>query len=134
MTRRRAKWSTALASFIGGGSLIYLVMNVSPYAAEGRLNPAALLAFMLALFLLAGGLGGLIALRLHERWPTLAGVKTRRLQQPLPVEPALRQGILVGLVAVVWAALAMARMLDIAVLLVTLLIAGLAEAYVQSRG
>jgi hypothetical protein len=52
----------------------------------------------------------------------------------LPVEPALRQGILVGLVAVVWAALAMARMLDIAVLLVTLLLAGLAEAYVQSRG
>lgn len=134
MTRRRAIGFTALASFIGGGSLIYLVMNVSPYAAEGRLNPAALLAFMLALFLLVGGLGGLIALRLHERWPALAGVKAHRLRQPLPVEPALRQGILAGLVAVVWAALAVARMLDIAVLLVTLLVAGLAEAYVQSRG
>jgi len=113
---------------------VYLVMNVSPYAAEGRLNPAALLLFMLALFLLVGGLGGLLALRLHERWPGLAGVKTRWPQQPLPVEPALRQGILIGLTVVVWTALAMARMLDIAVLLVTLLIAGLAEAYVQSRG
>lgn len=113
---------------------MYLVMNISPYSAEGRLNAVALLAFMLALFLLAGGLGGLIALHLHERWPTLAGIRVRRPQQPLPVEPALRQGILVGLLAVVWAALAIARMLDIAVLLVTLLIAGLAEAYAQSRG
>ncbi|MCS6828581.1 MAG: hypothetical protein NZ553_18350 [Caldilinea sp.] len=134
MTHRHAVGYTIFSSLIGGGVLFYLVMNVSPYAADGRLNPVALLSFMLALFLLVGGLGGLIALRLHARWPGLAGVKTRRLQQPLPVEPALRQGILIGLTVVVWTALAMARMLDIAVLLVTLLIAGLAEAYAQSRG
>jgi len=127
--------ATVLAFFsllAGGALLVFLLRNVSPYRSDDELNPLALLTFMLSVFLMTGGGGVLTALALHRRWPALAGIKTRR--RPLTAEAALRQGVLLGLTAVTLLAMAMLQVLDVAVLIVTLLVAGLIEAYVQSRG
>lgn len=133
MSYTRARVLSILGLLAGGVLLVYVLRNLSPYTEGDALNPAALLAFLLGIFLLIGSSGALAALALHRRWPALAGHKPRQRRQPLAAGPALRQGILIGLTAVTLVALAMIQVLDVAVLIVTLLVAGLIEAYVQSR-
>ncbi len=133
MSHTRATVLSIIALVAGVALLIYVLRNVAPYAAAGQLDPVALLLLLTGVFLLVGGAGVLAALALHRRWPALAGANPRKRRKPLTAEPALRQGILVGLVAVTLLALAIVRVLDVAVLIVTLLVAGLVEAYVQSR-
>jgi hypothetical protein len=132
MSHARATALAVIGLVAGAALLIYVLRNVAPYAA-GQLNPAALLLFLTGVFLLVGGASVLAASALHRRWPALAGVSPRQRRKPLTAEPALRQGILAGLVAVTLLALAIMRVLDVAVLIVTLLVAGLVEAYAQSR-
>ena len=133
MSYTRARVLSILGLLAGGALLVYVLRNLSPYNEGDRLNPAALLVFLLGVFLVIGSSGALAALALHRRWPALAGRKPRHRRQPLSAGPALRQGILIGLTAVTLVALAMIQVLDVAVLIVTLLVAGLIEAYVQSR-
>ncbi len=66
-------------------------------------------------------------LMLHRRWPALAGAPSGK---PEPFV-AIRQGLLVGATAGVLAVLGLLQMLDIAFILVTILVAGLIEAYMQ---
>jgi hypothetical protein len=133
MARSRALLASIIAGLAGSALVVTIVRSVSPYNSDQQLNGVALLGLLTGVFLLVGGVGALIALYLHQRWPALAGVKARQRRQAPRAEAALRQGILVGLVAVVLIALSILRVLDITVLLVTLLLAGLVETYAQSR-
>lgn len=119
------------AALAGGGLLAFLLWSVPPTYADGQTNMAALVLFILGLLLLVFGFGGLVALALHGRWPVLAGVRSGR-KQPDP-SVALRQGALLAMAVGVMAALTLLRMLDLAFAVVTLIIAGLIEAFVQDR-
>lgn len=135
MTRpRSAAWSS-LAVLAGAGLIIYLFLLVPPRQDDGELSPLALVAFFAGVLLLVSGGGALVALGLHQRWPGLAGVD--RLRQPSAQarpEAALRQGFLLACVVATVMALSMIRLLDPAFVVVTLLLAGLVEAYWQRLG
>jgi hypothetical protein len=118
----------------GAAGLAYVVLMVPPYETDGALSVVALLLFFGCLFLAAASGGALAALAIHQRWPALAGRRQRlRRDAPPPIEAALRQGILFGLVVATLAALSILRILDITFALVTILLAGLIEAYAQTR-
>ncbi len=133
MSHTRATVLAVIGLLAGAALLIYVLRSVTPYDANNQLSPTALLLFLTGVFLAAGGAGALAASALHRRWPALAGVKTRQRRKPLTADAALRQGVIFGLVVATLVALAIAQVLDVAVLIVTLLVAGLVEAYVQSR-
>lgn len=133
MSHTRATLLAVVGALAGGALLSYLLVTTRPYAADEELNLWAVLAFLTGIFLLLTGVGGLLALALHRRWPALAGARTRQRRRMPTGEAALRQGALLGVVAVVLAVLAMLQVLDVAVFMVTLLMAGLIEAFVQSR-
>lgn len=134
MSQPRATALAVVSLISGSGLLIYLLRTTPPYTAEHQLNPVALLAFLVGVFLAVSGAAALVALALHRRWPALAYSRARpRKAASLNADPALRQGILVGIVVVTLIALNTLRVLDVAVLIVTLLVAGLIEAFVQSR-
>jgi hypothetical protein len=134
MSRRPFTFLLVLCVLMGALALAYVIAVVPPYDTEGSLSAAALLAFFGALFLLSAGLGALVAQALHRRWPALAGRRQRLRPATMPgIEPALRQGILFGLVVATLAALSILRLLDVTFALVTVLLAGLVEAYAQSR-
>lgn len=133
MSQTRATVLAIVGVLAGSALLVYVLRNVSPYQADEQLSLTALLSFFAGIFLLAGGAGSLIALTLHRRWPALAGGKRRPRNQSPPAEAALRQGILAGIVTMTLVGLSILRVLDVAVLIVTLLLAGLVEAYVQNR-
>lgn len=124
---------SALALLSAGG-LGYALIGMSPYDEAGNLSISALLLFFGNLFALTASLGSLLALALHKRWPALAGQrqKQRWVAAP-PVEAALRQGILLGLVVATLTGLAILRVLDVTFALVTILLAGLIEAFAQTR-
>ena len=132
MTRRQVTTWGILGLLVGGGGLVAVVLFVPPYAEGERLSPLALLLFFAALFLFVAGAGSLLALALHRRWPALAG-SPRRGGRKTNAAPALRQGILGALVVVTLTALAAMRSLDVAFVIVALLLAGLVEAYMQTR-
>jgi hypothetical protein len=134
MSRRRTGAFALVVALTGATLLVYVLRAAPPYDVEERLSPIALLLFFSAVFLSIAGVGTLAALLLHRRWPALAGsVSTRSRRKGAPLGAAIRQGILFGLTTVVIIALSMLRVLDAAVLIVTLVVAGLIEAYAQSR-
>lgn len=133
MSRNRAVAASIMAGLVGGALLFTILRSISPYSADQQLNGIALLGLFFGVFMLVGGVGALIALSLHRRWPALAGVKARQRRQSPRAEAALRQGVIAGVVAVVLIALSILRVLDVTVLIVTLLLAGLVETYAQSR-
>lgn len=134
MLRKPVTLLLLLCALGAAGGLGYVVLVVPPYAAGGELSMAALLLFFACLFALAAALGALGALAAHRRWPALAGRRQRlRPHSPPPVESALRQGILFGLVVATLVALSILRILDITFVLVTILLAGLIEGYAQTR-
>lgn len=109
----------------------FLLYSVPPTLPDGAPNQAALLLFLFGLLLLVFGFSGLVALALHGRWPGLAGVQDRR-KRPDP-GVALRQAGLMAAAVGVMAVLAYLRMMDITIAVVTLVIAGLVEAFLQNR-
>lgn len=121
----------ALAAVVGVALLIYLLWAVSPTLPSGQTNNAALLLFLMGIFALVFGLGALVALALHRRWPGLAGVRDPR-RRPDPWVAA-RQGFLLALAVGVMLLLTLLRMLDVAFALVTLVVAGLIEGFFQNR-
>jgi hypothetical protein len=134
MSRGPFTFLLVLCVLVGAGALAYVIAVVPPYERTGSLNAGALLAFFAALFLLSAALGALAAQALHRRWPSLAGRRQRLRPATAPgIEPALRQGILFGLVVATLTALSILRLLDVTFAIVTVLLAGLVEAYAQSR-
>ena len=135
MSPTRVLTLATLGLLAGAALLFYVVGNVPPTTDGQALDPAALLLGFGGLFLLTAGAGVLVAIFLHRRWPALAGKQKARRGRPKtpPVEPAVRQGILFGLAIVTLAALAIVDVLDIAFFIVTFLVAGLIEAYAQTR-
>ncbi len=135
MTRTRVLLLATLGLLGGGALVIYVLINIPPTTDGQTLDPVALMLGFAGVFLFATSGGVLIALFLHRRWPALAGRANARRGRPKapPVEPAVRQGILFGLAVVTLLALAMVGVLDVAFFIVTFLVAGLIEAYAQTR-
>lgn len=131
MTRAQLSLISIVAIAAGGGLLFYLLTVVPPVDATGQLDMPAVVLFFVGLGLTALGIGNLIASVLHLQWPALAGVSPRRRPPPLV---ALRQGAIFATAFVLLALLALFQRLDIALILVTLLVAGLLEAFIQNRG
>ncbi|RIK38488.1 MAG: hypothetical protein DCC57_20865 [Chloroflexi bacterium] len=131
MMRRQALGTAGGAAVSGAALLAFILWSVPPTYPSGEPNPAALLLFLLGLLLLVFGFGGLVALALHGRWPNLAGIRDRR-KRPDP-GVALRQGGLLAAAVGVMGVLTYLGLLDIAFALVTLVIAGLVEAFLQNR-
>lgn len=135
MSRRAFVLLTSALALLGAGGLGYALLVVSPYEEAGNLSVSALLLFFAGLFGLTAAIGSLLALALHRRWPALAGQRQkRRWGANPPVEAALRQGILLGLMVATLTGLAILRVLDITFALVTILLASLIEAFAQTRG
>jgi len=135
MTRTRVLLLATLGLLAGGALVVYVLTNVPPTTDGQALDPIALVLGFAGVFLVAASGGVLVALFLHRRWPALAGKPGARRGRPKtpPVEPAVRQGILFGLAVVTLVALAMVDVLDVAFFIVTFLVAGLIEAYAQTR-
>lgn len=129
--RRQVMTLAGLAFVLGMLLLSYLLWAVPPLLPTGELNSAALILFLAALLALIFGLGCLVALALHRRWPGLAGVRDARRRADPWV--AARQGLLLTLAVAVMVVLALLQMLDVAFALVTLVLAGLIEGFFQNR-
>jgi hypothetical protein len=135
MSRTRVLVLATLGLLAGGALVVYVLTSVPPTTDGQALDPIALLLGFAGLFLLAASTGVLVAILLHGRWPALAGrTPTRRGRTKTPpTRPAVRQGILFGLAVATLVALAMVDVLDVAFFIVTFLVAGLIEAYAQTR-
>ena len=134
MLRKPVTFLLLVCALGGAAGLGYVVLVVPPYETGGELSVVALLLFFASLFTLTAAIGSLARFAAHQRWPALAGRRQRlRPNSPPPVESALRQGILFGLVVATLVALSILRVLDITFVLVTILLAGLIEGYAQTR-
>ncbi|MEX1021171.1 MAG: hypothetical protein WDZ49_16040 [Litorilinea sp.] len=131
ITRRQALAWAGLALALGASSLFFMIVQVSPFLADGTMNTPAVALFVLAFAVLMFGLGSLIALWIHRRWPSLTGVSPK--QKTVPGNAALRQGFWVACAATIVAVLALMQELDIILVLITFGLMGLMEAYAQSR-
>ena len=130
MNRPRTLVLTLIVALLAGVLVALFATSIAPVADDGALDVPVVAAFVGALTVLVGALATLLALGLHARWPALAGVRRGR---PDPVA-AVRQGVIAGIVCLTFLVLALLDSLDIAFVLVTLLLAGLVEAFVQVRG
>lgn len=128
---RQVTRMATLAVVAGVLLLAFLLWDVPPILPSGQTNNAALLLFLMGLLALVFGLGALVALALHRRWPSLAGVRDPR-RRPDPWVAA-RQGLLLALAVGVMLLLTLLQMLDVAFALVTLVVAGLIEGFFQNR-
>ena len=114
---------------IGLMMLIFLLYKVSPVDTDGQMDLVVIAAFIVASMILISGLAAFVLLLLHRRWPALAGA---RRGDPDPFV-AIRQGLLAGATGGVLIVLGLTQKLDIAFILVAILVAGLIEAFLQSR-
>jgi len=131
MTRAQLTFFSTLALIAGAGTLFYLLTSVQPKDANGVVDTPALILFFAGLVLATLGVGALTASVLHRQWPALAGASRSRKPKPIV---ALRQGALLAATVITLALLAYLQRLDATFLLVTLVLAGLIEAFIQSQG
>ncbi len=124
-------WTITIFTLIAGTVLLlYLLFAVPPTDNAGVMDVPAVVLFFFGLGLAATGFGSLIAAILHRQWPALAGA-----QRGAPdLTAALRQGVLFAVAVLALAGLALAQQLDVAFIAVILIMVGLVEAFVQSRG
>ncbi|MCB9137939.1 MAG: hypothetical protein H6642_06295 [Caldilineaceae bacterium] len=123
-------WGIIVLTLLSGLALLgYLLLLTPPIDSTGSLNVPAIILFFTGLGLTAAGFSSSVAAVLHDQWPGLAGVKRGRPDRLI----ALRQGLLIAAAVLALAALALAQQLDIAFVIVTLLMVGLVEAFIQSR-
>ena len=132
ITRRQVVVWSSVAMLAGGALTAYLLLSVSPALPEGQPNYPAILLFFAAVMAFVAGLGALVALALHRRWPALAGAGREPRDQAAP-SVALRQGLFLAVAAGVTLLLAFLQVLDIAFVLVTVVLLGLLEAFLQNR-
>ena len=131
MTRAQVVGLSVGGALVGGGLLVYLVTTVPPRMSDGVPNAAALVLALVSGMVLVWGLGTMLALALHRRWPGLAG-RSGQLYMAQP-EVAMRQGALLAVGLGFIAVLAYLQMLDAPFFIVTILMLILFEAFVQSR-
>lgn len=129
MSRTQAFVRTIVGAMVGMALLAFLLFVESPRGADGQLDRVNVGLFFVALMLTTGSLGSILLLFLHNRWPALAGAK-RGAPDPAV---AMRQGVLIALVAGTLAILTLLQRLDLAYVLGAILLAGLIEAFFQSR-
>lgn len=129
MSRKQVTWLLLMISLCSSVGLTLLIWRTSPFDGYPKLNMGVIILFFLALFFTTSSLLGIIALRMHVRWPALAGVAGTN---PSPVI-AIRQGALFGLAVVIIALLALLQMLDVIFALVTFLLVGLLEGFIQNQ-
>jgi hypothetical protein len=129
--RRQVMSLATLAAGAGILLLLYVLWTVPPWLPDGQINLLAVILVFLGLLSLVFGIGSLVALALHRRWPALAGVRDRRRRADPWV--AARQGTLLALAVGVMLLLTRLQMMDIAFALVTLVLAGLIEGFFQNR-
>jgi hypothetical protein len=123
-----------VATLVGAAGMLLLfsvLASMPPLLPNGEQNNAAVVLFFLGLLALVFGLGSLVALAIHRRWPALAGVRDPR-RRPDPWVAA-RQGVLLALAVGVMLLLTLMDRLDVAFALVTLVLAGLIEGFFQNR-
>ncbi len=133
MTRAQAAAWATVAALAGVATFAYLLSSIPPRLPAGSVNVPAVLGFFAALLLLVTGLGAVVALALHERWPQLAGVDRRYPGMGAAPEAALRQGFLAAVAAAALAGLSMAGLFDAAFVIAALVLVGLVEAFWQTR-
>lgn len=129
--RRQVMSVATVTAIVGALLLFYVLAAVPPWLPNGNMNNAGLVLFFLGLLALVFGLGALVALALHRRWPGLAGVRDARRRADPWV--AARQGVLLAVAVGVMLLLTLLHMLDLAFALVTLVLAGLIEGFFQNR-
>ena len=130
--RRGLFWLITGGMLVGGLALLgYLLLSVPPTDSSGALDVPAVVLFFIGLGLVGAGLGSLIAAILQRQWPALAGGGA---EHGPAWGVALRQGVLFAAALLVLAGLALFQQLDIAFVAVTLVMVGLVEAFIQSRG
>lgn len=129
MTQRRLIAWSVIVAMAGGGLFGYLLTSVPPREPGGQLDAPVVFLFVGTLVMLMGGLATLVASMLHRRWPLLAGA----VRPPTDPVVALRQGIIVAGAVATLLLLALVDMLDLAFVLVTVILAGLIEVFLQSR-
>ena len=129
MSHKRALTWSISGTLAGLLLLLFLLYKVPPISADGRTDFVIVGAFIVASMIMISGIAAFVFLALHRRWPAMAGAK-RGNPEPFI---AIRQGLLTGATAGALAVLALSQMLDIAFVIGIILIAGLTEAYIQSR-
>lgn len=129
ITRSQVFTSAAIAAALSIFLLVYLLQRVSPYQTNTDLDKTSIALFLMGIFVFATSIGIVIALVIHQRWPSLAG-STKYAPAPLI---AVRQGILLAVAIIAIALLALMQILDIVFIAFVVLVVGLFEAFLQNR-
>ncbi|MDE0671066.1 MAG: hypothetical protein F4Y08_11785 [Caldilineaceae bacterium SB0662_bin_9] len=112
--------------FLAGIVLVlYLGLAVAPFTPDGQDDVQAIALMFLGLFMTVGGLGTLLAHKLHQQWPGLRGRSSR--------DVSMRQGLLLGLAVCLMGIMALFDLLDFAVAGSILFLFGLLETFLQNR-
>ena len=112
--------------FLAGTIMVlYLGLAVAPFTPEGQDDVQAIALMFLGLFMTVGGLGTLLAHKLHQQWPGLRGRGSR--------DVSMRQGLLLGLAVCLMGIMALFDLLDFAVAGSILFLLGLLETFLQNR-
>jgi hypothetical protein len=130
MSRLQAAAWSVVFMLAGGGLLAYLLVDYSPWQADGSLNQPLVALFLVALLVGVTGVAAAVAMILHRRFPGLGGGSR---QSPPRAGVALRQGFLFACAVLANALLAFFNLFDVIFLLATPLLVGLLEAYLQHR-
>ncbi len=118
-----------VVTLASGALLALFLFSVPPVDESGNPDLPVIVAAIGLAVVAAGGVGAILALLAHGRWPALAGAH----HGPADPAVALRQGVIVAATAGVLLVLTLLDILDVAFLIVTLIVAGLIEAFLQSR-
>ena len=112
--------------FLAGTAMVlYLSLAVAPFTPDGQDDIQAIGLMFLGLFMTAGGVGTLLAHKLHQQWPGMRGHGSR--------DVSLRQGLLLGLAVCLMGVMALFDLLDFAVAGSILFLIGLLETFLQNR-
>lgn len=134
MSATLVRLSGALLLILGVVLSAYIITQIPPYQSGGSLDLLAVALLYVGLLLGLWGLGTLIALWLHRRWPALAGSIEKKGSKKNRARPAtaLRQGFLSSFSLCAIALFSMLHILDSIFVFVIILISGLLETYFQS--
>ena len=105
--------------------VLYLALTMPPFTPDGQDDIQAIALMFLGLFMATGGLGTLLAHKLHQHWPGMRGRGSR--------DVSLRQGLLLGLAVCLMCFMALFDLLDFAVAISILFLIVLLEMFLQNR-
>lgn len=129
MSRQRTVVLALIIMLLAGALVAIFATTIEPVQPDGTVDTPVIVAFLASLTILIGAVATVIALLLHARWPALAGAH-KHVPDPAA---AVRQGMIAAIVCLAFLVLALLDSLDIAFVLVTILLAGLVETFIQVR-